>query len=153
MRVSIEVETMDAEGDITVVNIPAAMEIRQGECRLVYVEKLSDEGGNTRTVMTISGKKMRIIRKGEINSDFIYESSLIHNTMYGTPYGTFPVTIETNRYNCRIYSVSEDGKLQKEPVWPVDRSHIHEIHAEADYKLSINGGEPLELSIKLKITA
>ena len=59
---------------------------------------MSGEGVLTKTTMYVSPTELRIIRRGELITDFIYGDSLTHNTTYETPFGNIPVTLITESY-------------------------------------------------------
>lgn len=154
MKVTIEFETRDAQGGVLTSQVPAMMEIRNSDYRLVYVENLSQGGGAdrrnlTRSTMLLSQSGMRIIRTGELNTDFMYGREMVHNTTYGTPYGTVPITLKTEDYHFCIEG--KDGE-------PFDGTGVclpenFLIRAEAVYKLIMEEQEPLDMHIKLRIRA
>ena len=95
MKVNIEIESVDVSGEIIKTKNFAIMDVREFDFRLTYVEDLSGEGIKTRSTMFVSPEELRIIRKGELNTDFMYGKNVVHNTSYRTPYGAFPVTVTT----------------------------------------------------------
>lgn len=154
MKVNIEFETEDAQGEIMTSQVAAVLEVRRSDYRLVYVENLSgddkaERGILTRSTMLLSENGMRITRTGELNTDFMYARKMVHNTTYGTPYGTIPVALETEDYH---FSVE---KGSGEPFDDVDRALPEDflIRAEAVYRLIIGEQEPLNMRIKLRIRA
>lgn len=135
MKVNIRFESTDTDGQVSVSDICAMMQKRENDYRLVYVEDLSGEGKMTKSTMLLSENSLRITRKGELNTDFMYGKAMTHHTSYGTPYGMFPVTLETENYEFMID----------------DEEYI--ICAETRYKLIIDGQEPLSMYMKIYITA
>lgn len=98
MRVKVIVESMDQDG-ITSRSENTAVIFKENEgYRLTYSEDLSGEGTLTKTTMHISPFELRIIRRGELITDFIYGEALTHNTSYETPLGTIPITLITESY-------------------------------------------------------
>lgn len=132
MKVNIEFENTDHDGEVTRSTVFAIMEKRAHDYRFVYVEDLSGDGNMTRSTLIVSKHGLRIIRQGELNTDFMYEPRLVHNTTYATPYGKFPVSIETKEYS---YTEGGDNILS----------------ADVKYYLSMNGDEPLNMRIKIKV--
>ncbi len=140
MQVNIEFEARDEDGQISKSHNFAIMEKNRVGFRLVYVEDLSGEGKITRSTMIISPFEMRIIRKGELNMDFIYGESMTHNTSYRTPYGNLPVTLET-----KSYSYVVEGNVDSP-----DEGFAIKINTE--YELSMSEVKPMKLGMKICIT-
>ncbi len=133
MKVNIEFENMVQDGELTYSKVPAIMEEKNKEYRFTYMEDLSGEGDMTRSTLVVSKYGLRIVRQGEINTDFIYELRLVHNTTYNTPYGKFPVSIETKEYE-----FTEGGN--------------NILSADVKYYLTMNEAEPMKMGIKIKVT-
>lgn len=140
MKVNLEIESVDVSGEVIKTKSFAIMDIREFDYRLVYVEDLSGEGIKTRSTMFVSPEELRIIRKGELNTDFIYGNNMVHNTSYITPYGAFPVTVKTLSYSYDI-----QGDLEDEDVG-------FAINVATTYTLQVGEDEPMRMSIKLCIT-
>ncbi len=140
MQVNIEFETIDDAGEVSKAHNFAIMEKNRVGFRLVYVEDLSGEGKMTRSTMIISPFEMRIIRKGELNMDFIYGENMTHNTSYITPYGNLPVTLETKSYS---YVVEGDVDNQDDGF---------AIRIKTEYELSMSQSKPMKLGMKICIT-
>lgn len=158
MKVNIEFESTDAQGDVLRSNVFAVMEVRRLDYRLVYVEDLSGDGKMTRSTIHISEGGLRITRKGELNTDFMYGKSLVHHTTYHTPYGMIPVTIETDAYDFNIGRTDglplDDMKAYTDTLWdgpglPDD----FEICAETSYRLIMGEQEALPMKIRMRITS
>ncbi|MBQ8412575.1 MAG: DUF1934 domain-containing protein [Lachnospiraceae bacterium] len=148
MKVNLEYESIDMDGETHTSKVLALMEIKKLYYRLVFVEDLSGEGSMTRSIMMLSKEAMRLIRKGEINTDFVFDTTLTHNTSYVTPFGNIPVTLTTETYD---FSVShpefeEENPMSKEII-PADFS----INAYASYYISIDG-QAIPMSMKVKVT-
>lgn len=144
MKVNIEFESVDMNGEVTKSKIFAVMEVRRYDYRLVYVEDLSGDGKITKSSMILSHEGMRLTRTGELTTDFMYGKNMVHNTSYGTAYGTLPITVETDHYEFTVEGVSEES-----PELPDD----FEISAHVLYKLIVNEDEPLDMNMKIRITA
>lgn len=143
MKVRLEFKNTDADGEITTSLVTAMMEIREQDYRLLYAEDLSGDGKLTKSTLTISDEGMRIIRNGELTTDFMYADNMIHNTNYQTPYGNFPVTLTTHEY-----SFSEQGTITNRFQLPKD----FEINVYTSYSLKIAAEEPLTLKMNIQIT-
>ncbi|MDE6026365.1 MAG: DUF1934 domain-containing protein [Lachnospiraceae bacterium] len=136
MKVNIKFITTDENGDRTESEVFAVME-SQGKrnYRLVYVEDLSGSKQITRSTLQINPRNMRVTKRGEITSDLIYEEGLVHNAVYGLPFGNIPVTVKTEKY---LFEEHSDGSKA----------------VETTYLLSMNGDAepPLSMSLSLLIT-
>ena len=133
MKVRLRMDTIDGNGDTTTCELMAVMERRKSDYKLVYMETVSDDGDTTSTEMYLSPIGMRIVRRGYIESDFMYERDTVHNTAYKTVYGVLPITIETNEY-------SFTESLEDES-----------ISAHVDYTMTIAGEQPLGMQVKIGI--
>lgn len=140
MKVNIEIESVDISGEVIKTKNFAIMDIREFDYRLVYVEDLSGEGIKTRSTMFVSPEELRIMRKGELNTDFIYGKNMVHNTSYITPYGAFPVTVTTLSYSYEFQGDLEDDEIG------------FAIKVATSYSLQVGEDEPMKMSIKLCIT-
>lgn len=98
MRVKIIIESTDQDGLKNKSENTAVIFKEKNGYRLTYSEDLSGEGVLTKTTMYVSPTELRIIRRGELITDFIYGESLTHNTTYETPFGNIPVTLITESY-------------------------------------------------------
>ena len=98
MRVKIIIESTDQDGLKNTSENTAIISEEKSGYRLTYSEDLSGEGVLTKTTMYVSPTELRIIRRGELITDFIYSESLTHNTTYETPFGNIPVTLITKSY-------------------------------------------------------
>lgn len=143
MKVKIEFTNTDVDGEITTSLVSAMMEIREHDYRLLYAEDLSGDGKLTKSTLTISDEGMRIIRNGELTTDFMYADNMVHNTNYQTPYGNFPVTLTTLEY-----SYSEQGTITNRLQLPEDFA----IHVYTAYSLKIANEDALTLKMNIKIT-
>lgn len=140
MKVNIEIESVDITGEKIKTKNFAIMDVRDFNFRLVYVEDLSGDGIKTRSTLFVSPEELRIIRKGELNTDFIYGNNMVHNTSYITPYGAFPVTIKTLSYKYEL-----QGDIEDEDIG-------FAIKVATSYTLQVGEDEPIKMSIKLCIT-
>ena len=135
MRVNLSFDTIDINGEHTITGMKAIMEKREDGYRLVYVEKLSEDGksiANSELILRKDGMRMK--RKGAIVSDFLYENNMVHNTSYTTPYGTLPITITTDTYEfCEALGETD-------------------IRARAVYSLAVAKEEPMRLDVIIRIT-
>lgn len=113
-----------------------------------YVEDLSNEGKKTKTVMTFSKKQLRIVRSGEVNSDFIYEEGLVHNTSYETMYGSLPVSINTSVFDCVIDCIDTEAKK----VAIRDFTDSISANIKISYQLEMGGGEPMPVRLEMKLS-
>ena len=141
MKVKLEYESGDANGEKHTSVVTAVMKPGKENHRLTFMEDLSGEGNVTRSTMLISMDSMRLIRRGELDTEFFFGRDMVHNTGYKTPCGIFPVTITT-----REFEVKESHML-KEGILPENYS----LTLYTTYILGING-EELPMSIKVRVT-
>lgn len=153
MKVKVYIESTDMDGEVSESVFNAVMEERQNDYKLSYVEDISGEGKTTRTTMYVSGSSLRIIRSGELVSDFIYSSGLEHNTTYQTPYGDIPVTIITDEYNFVGNSMSYGDDIFSGGINPLKTGRSFTINADVKYAMQVQGAESMELGVKIKIEA
>ncbi|MBQ8316749.1 MAG: DUF1934 domain-containing protein [Lachnospiraceae bacterium] len=140
MKVNVEFESRDITGEVIKTKSFAIMELREFDFKLTYVEDLSGEGIKTRSTLFVSPEELRIIRRGEANTDFMYGKNMVHNTNYGTVYGTFPVTVTT-----KSYKYSLEGDIEDEDIGFV-------IRVATKYTLQVGEDEPMEMDIRITIT-
>lgn len=140
MKVNIEIESKDISGEVIKTKNFAIMDIREFDFRLSYVEDLSGDGNKTRSTLFVSPEELRIIRKGELNTDFMYGKNVVHNTSYITPYGAFPVTLTTLSYKYAVEGDLEDDKIG------------FAIKVATTYTLQVGEDQPIKMSIKICIT-
>ncbi len=142
MKVKLEIESIDADGQSSKITTMAVMELRQYDFRLIYIEKVSDDGKLKANVeLIIAPHGMRIIRKGDLCSDFFYEENLKHNTTYQTPYGEMPITVETSSYDYSVCGGSLAGL-----------SEVFEINVDIKYALYVASEDSLLMNVKMKVT-
>ena len=98
MKVKLVVDRTDEDGTTSKSEHTAIMNRHNDGYKLTYTEDLSGEGIITNTTMFISSSQLRILRRGELTTDFIYSEALVHNTAYETPFGNLPITLTTERY-------------------------------------------------------
>lgn len=148
MKVNLEYESIDADGEKQISRVAAIMDIRLKDYKLSFVEDLSGEGKNTGSTMYLSPESMRIIRKGEVSTDLMFGEHLIHNTNYVTPYGNLPVTVTTKEFNFSVSHLDfRDAKLLKN----VDAACDFWIIAYASYDIEMNGVK-MPMSMKVRVT-
>lgn len=141
MRVHLEFENTDADGSITKSEVTAIMELRDKNYILTYVEDLSGDGNLTKSSLILSEDSMRIIRKGELTTDFMYGKNIVHNASYQTPYGTLPVTVMTERYSFQAVGTEENDAVGEKL----------RLRAHAAYRLTIGEEEPLRFNMKITV--
>lgn len=151
MKVKLYIESTDMEGEVIKTEHNAMLEEREHDYKLTYVEDISGEGKKTRTTMYICGSSMRIIRDGELVSDFIYANELEHNTSYITPFGEIPVTVITHDYSFVGNHVSYGDDIFSGVTNPLNSGKHFTIDAKADYSLIVHGTDPIIMSVKVRI--
>lgn len=154
MKSTMQIKTTNMDGSVELSSASGILRRIDGTkedgytYQFSYVEDLSNEGKKTKTCMVFSKKQLRITRSGEVNSDFIYEAGLIHNTNYETLYGMIPVSIETEKYNCVIERIENDAS----EVIIRDFTDNIKGNIEISYKLNMGGGEPMKVKLEMEIS-
>ena len=148
MKVNLEYESIDADGEKQLSKVIAIMEIRPEDYKLTFVEDLSGEGKTTRSTMYLSPESMRIIRKGELNTDFMFGPALVHNTNYATPYGNLPVTITTKEFDFfASHPEISGGNMLNGGVLSLDYS----LNVSTSYDIEMNGTK-MPMSMRVNVT-
>ncbi len=137
MRVNLEFLTTDADGQKSSVNTAAILRREENGYLLSFAEVLSDGGAVTKTTLLVGEKHMRLARGGEIETVFLFEDGLLHHTYYKTPYGSFPAEVLTKSYR-RVCREGVDGMPES-------------LFAEVHYALTLSGGEPMGLSVEIRV--
>ena len=144
MKVRVEFETTDETGEVSTSFHVALMEMTEQGMRLSYVEDVSGDGKKTRNTLLVSEKNLRVLRSGELQSDFMYGHDLQHNTVYQTPYGAFPVTVHTKRFSHSAEGVDYEGKAINQ---------IFRVLLELDYTLTMGQDAPMYVQMKIQIAS
>ncbi len=134
MKIKTYIKSTDNDGNITESEANGMLTETEKGYKIIFFEDLSGEGHMTKTTLYANEECMRLIRSGEINANFMYATNLSHNTVYELPYGKLPVVINTKDYN---YSKTISDNLS--------------ISMSSEYQLCIEGSEPLNLKIDIKI--
>lgn len=136
MKVNISIETTDMEGNVSHTKQVAVMEKNETGYRLVYVESIVENGEKIKSTMMLNGRSLRVVRTGGITCDFMYGDAMVHNTLYGTPYGNIPVVLATKQYDFVEEWLTEDA---------------FSICVDTRYDLIFDGQSPMPMRIRLEI--
>lgn len=129
MKVILEMVNLDEERNETKFKAKAIMEHRGRDYRLTYVEDMSGEGHLTRSTMLISETSLRVTRRGEVNSDFVYGKALTHNTSYATPCGDMPIELVTKVFDCSLGHFGQSHMVngnETNTLW-IEPDHFEEL--------------------------
>lgn len=137
MQVKIIIEGTDQDGIKSISENYAIMSEEKNGYRLAYSEDLSGEGVLTETTMFISKSELRIIRRGELESDFIYSNDLTHNTSYKTAFGIIPLTLITNSFEYLDMLKDNDSHLKINTSYAIDMGDSLMPPAVMDMKIII----------------
>ena len=148
MKVNLEYESIDADGEKQLSKVAAIMEVRKDNYKLTFIEDLSGEGKTTRSTMYLSPENMRIIRKGELNTDFMFGPALVHNTNYATPYGNLPVTITTKDFS---FLPSHPDILGDNMLSDVSLPADFSLNVSTSYDIEMNGAK-MPMSMRVRVT-
>lgn len=149
MKVRLEIESTDMEGSIMRTDTTALLERRENDYKLVYVEDLSGQGKKTRTTLLLTSGSIRILREGEVNSDFMYADGLEHNTVYVTPFGDIPVTLVTEQFDFMgsQMEIAEEIPLPEIKSLPITFFMSYYV----EYSLNMRGTEPMPMKVKVSV--
>lgn len=165
MKVVVELKNVDENNDLTHSRVCALLEERDNNIKVTYVEDLSGDGRKTKTQMLISATSLRVTRRGELNSDFVYGDKMTHNTIYSTPFGEIPMTIVTKKFE---FSLGHMGKShtvvgnETATLW-IEPDHFEEIkfgeklpndfqmEINIDYDICVEGQSAMPMSLGMKI--
>ncbi|MGN0435284.1 MAG: DUF1934 family protein [Wujia sp.] len=149
MKVKLEIESTDMDGSVMRTDTIAMMELRDKDYRLMYVEDLSGQGNKTKTTLHLTSGSLRILREGEINSDFLYAEGLEHNTLYGTPYGKIPVTLVTEQFDFMGSSMEVAEDMFHASLKTLPLTFFMSYYVE--YSLNIQGAESMPMKVKVNV--
>lgn len=152
MKVRIEVESTDMSGEVIKTTNNAVLEERDKDYKLSYVEVLSDSGQKTKTIMYINPGSVRIIREGEIKSDFMYAEGLTHNSLYQTAYGNLPVSVVTKSFSFIGNKMSSSEDLFESFPGIINRTATVDMNIDISYSLAVEGTEPMDMRVKIKVS-
>lgn len=142
MKVRVEIESKDENGEVSISNNPALMELTDQGLRLSYVEDVSGEGNKTRNTLLVTKESLHVLRSGTLQSEFVYGHERKHHSVYKTPYGDFPVTIHTKRFLHKAEGVDYENKRLEQAF---------HVLLELEYALSIGGDAPMCVSMRINI--
>lgn len=93
---------------------------------LTYQE--SQEVGNIKTVMKISGGHLLLIRSGAVRSRQLFQKGKKTYTYYETPYGSLRLAAETKRFRWHTDG-EKHGTLNLEYLLEIegDQAHLHRL--------------------------
>ena len=99
VKVKISGTQISPEGEVTRTKTLADGTLfeKNGNMFLLYSEK-DEDGVLTKTVVKYNKDKAKITRSGQITSTLTFEEKQHFRSSYITPWGSFPVDIDTDRY-------------------------------------------------------
>lgn len=117
-----EAMTQRSEGRLT----------REGEGWLLTYREGEDSGlGATRTTLRLEGERVTLTRTGELTSQMLFQVGRPHTSLYETPYGKLPMTVNTLKLKTDL---SHDG----------GRIDLH-------YQIQLGGGSAGETRLRLTL--
>lgn len=137
MKVNLFFETTDMDGMVTNTKQVAVMEKNEDGYRLVYVESIVENGDKIKSTMTVNEQSLRVLRTGGVTCDFMYGDAMVHNTVYGTPYGNIPLMLKTKQYYF-------------DEIWSTQDAFS--ICVDVRYDMIFGEQSPMPMRIRLKIT-
>ena len=75
--------------------LPGTLEETADGVSIRYEEKGADGAAATVTRLDLTADGAVLTRMGEVTSEMVFRAGEAHTSYYATPYGTFPVTVET----------------------------------------------------------
>lgn len=150
MKVKVTVESTDASGEVIKSSNNALLEDRGKDYKISYVELLSeDTKEKTKTTMYVTSTSVRIIRDGEIKSDFMYAEGLTHNSLYQTPYGSLPVEVITRSFNFVGQKMTQSEGLFERYPGIINNTSAISMDIEIEYQMIMQGAEPMDLKVRI----
>lgn len=99
VEVKIHSVQIDSGGEQTEAKVTACGKIREkGGRHFVRYGETDEDGAVTHTLIKVGCDQAQIIRSGQISSSFTYSVGKPCRAQYVTPYGSFLVDIDTDRY-------------------------------------------------------
>lgn len=104
----------------------------EGEGWLLTYREGEDSGlGATRTTLRLEGERVTLTRTGELTSQMVFQVGRPHTSLYETPYGKLPMTVNTLKLKTDL---SHDG----------GRIDLH-------YQIQLGGGSAGETRLRLTL--
>lgn len=99
VRISIKGTQVSPEGEVNRTDSESSGILREkgGRRFLLFTEK-SEDGSTARSVIRYGSGSAQLIRNGTITSSFTFDEKEHCRSSYITPYGSFLVDIDTERY-------------------------------------------------------
>lgn len=120
----------DGQTSVTRSGAEGVIREKNGILFLLYSEKDEDEAV-TKSVVRLSPDSAVITRSGLVSTRFTFSEQQPCRTTYTSPYGSFPVDIDTRRY-------------------VLERSNVHTC-MKISYSLSFGGGEAGSVRLEMEI--
>lgn len=132
VKIKIQGIQVSPDGQVSRTESSAEGTLREkgGKHFLLYQEKAED-GSVTKSVVKYSRESLQITRSGQISSSLIFTEGEHFRSSYSTPYGSFPVDIDTERY---VLSEKED-----------------QAELSLGYRLAVDGEYTAQCLVQMKI--
>ncbi len=75
---------------------------RDGKIYLQFMQTISTEGASTPTLLIVENSTVRVHRKGDYASDFLFDIDNRHPVTYNTPMGALPMETDTRQLDLFI---------------------------------------------------
>ncbi len=94
----------EGEAEFSKEEASGFLHFSDNEIMLSYIT--SGDGGEVETDIVISGRKIRVVRRGAVSSDFLFEEGEMHKSLYSVGKYSFEASVAARKIRC---SVTEFG--------------------------------------------
>lgn len=92
------------------------------------------ENMNVTTVIEITDGVMSMMRKGDIQTKMVFESSKVHDGIYETPLGVMYITVHTKKLHYHHNHESKEGHIDLVYDLSMGGSKIGKYHLQFNYE-------------------
>jgi uncharacterized beta-barrel protein YwiB (DUF1934 family) len=121
---------LDGEEEI-VTQTTGIMQVMDGKTHIFFYERFDGDVEETRNHIVIDGAQVRVMKRGPVEVNMIFEKELTHNTVYHTQTGILPIGVHTSHME----------------VKPVEEG----LDLDILYTLEFEGAQPVENRLKMHI--
>ena len=122
----------DMESDRIELLTEGVMIWEEGVCTLMYLETELTGMGSSKTIITIRGEEVTMMREGEVCTQMVFRQGRRHLSLYHTPYGE--MTIGVNARHVMVDMDENGGDLELDYDIEIDHSvsgrNVFAIHVE-----------------------
>lgn len=112
--ISIKGKQLYAEGGPDEMELVTAGTLKRddrGGYTISYQESELTGLEGTTTVLRVDGRRVTLLREGNINSQMVFEEGRKHLSMYETPYGSLSIGVQTRRMRSTLSEAGGDLEI------------------------------------------